>query len=160
MPETIENVGKIEKPANVPQIDFSQYPATPTITESTPAQTPSPTTSGSGSTSTVMKLNDPSYIFGVGINNGHGSAKPEWMLGPTLEALGFDDEIVEILKNKTIANLNSIGFVKSSEKRNFVFVHENGEMEVNEIDVMKLSQTDGDTLIINGGISNNGNENP
>ena len=49
---------------------------------------------------------------------------------------------------------DTLGGVKSSSAENQVAVDGNGIMEVNSLNVNKLVQTAGDTLILNGGSAN------
>lgn len=55
--------------------------------------------------------------------------------------------------NLPIATAVALGVVRGSTDENKIAVDSNGIMEVNSLNVMKLVQTDGDTLIINGGTS-------
>lgn len=55
--------------------------------------------------------------------------------------------------NISIATVDALGVVQSTTAENGVTVTSNGSMEVNSINVMKLAQTAGDTLILNGGSS-------
>lgn len=55
--------------------------------------------------------------------------------------------------NIPIATVGSLGVVQSSAAENGVTVTSNGSMEVNNINVTKLVQTAGDSLILNGGSS-------
>lgn len=55
--------------------------------------------------------------------------------------------------NVPIATIGALGVVQSSAAENGVTVTSNGSMEVNSINVMKLAQTAGDALILNGGSS-------
>lgn len=55
--------------------------------------------------------------------------------------------------NIPIATVGALGVVQSSTAENGVTVTSNGSMEVNSVNVMKLVQTDGDALILNGGSS-------
>ena len=55
--------------------------------------------------------------------------------------------------NIPIATVGALGVVQSSTAENGVTVTSNGSMEVNSINVMKLVQTAGDALILNGGSS-------
>lgn len=55
--------------------------------------------------------------------------------------------------NIPIATVGGLGVVQSSTAENGVTVTSNGSMEVNNINVMKLVQTAGDALILNGGSS-------
>lgn len=64
-------------------------------------------------------------------------------------ALAISEKSVDI----PISSAESLGVVKSSADANKVAVNADGEMEVNSINVEKLVQSDGDTLILNGGSS-------
>lgn len=55
--------------------------------------------------------------------------------------------------NISIATVGALGVVQSTAAENGVTVTSNGSMEVNSINVMKLAQTAGDALILNGGSS-------
>ena len=55
--------------------------------------------------------------------------------------------------NIPIATVGFLGVVQSSTAENGVTVTSNGSMEVNNVNVTKLVQTDGDSLILNGGSS-------
>ncbi len=55
--------------------------------------------------------------------------------------------------NIPIATVGSLGVVQSSAAENGVTVTSNGSMEVNSVNVMKLVQTAGDALVLNGGSS-------
>ena len=55
--------------------------------------------------------------------------------------------------NIPIATVGALGVVQSTAAENGVTVTSNGSMEVNNINVMKLVQTVGDALILNGGSS-------
>lgn len=55
--------------------------------------------------------------------------------------------------NIPIATVGALGVVQSSTAENGVTVTSNGSMEVNNVNVMKLVQTDGDALVLNGGSS-------
>ncbi len=55
--------------------------------------------------------------------------------------------------NIPIATVGALGVVQSTAAENGVTVTSNGSMEVNNINVMKLVQTAGDALILNGGSS-------
>lgn len=61
------------------------------------------------------------------------------------------------VSNKTvnipIATVGALGVVQSSAAENGVTVTSNGSMEVNNVNVMKLVQTAGDALVLNGGSS-------
>lgn len=64
-------------------------------------------------------------------------------------ALAISEKGVDI----PVSSAESLGVVKSSTAANMVAVKDNGEMEVNSVNVEKLVQTEGDTLILNGGSS-------
>lgn len=64
-------------------------------------------------------------------------------------ALPVNEKVVNI----GIAGI-TLGVVKASEAQNKVAIDENGEMEVNSINVNKLVQDEGSVLILNGGSSN------
>ena len=67
----------------------------------------------------------------------------------------YSGEIVDYIVDAVpIATLERLGRVKSSENENHVKVKEDGTMEVNSLNVMKLTQTDGDLLILDGGNAN------
>ena len=55
--------------------------------------------------------------------------------------------------NIPIATVGALGVVQSSAAENGVTVTSNGSMEVNNVNVMKLVQTAGDALVLNGGSS-------
>lgn len=65
------------------------------------------------------------------------------------EALPISDKAVNI----PIATAQALGVVKSSTDENKITVGSDGIMEVNNVNVTKLVQTSGDTLILNGGNS-------
>ena len=60
-----------------------------------------------------------------------------------------DDKSVDIII--PVATADVAGTVKSSAEENKVAVTEDGTMEVNSININKIVQTEGDTLILNGG---------
>ena len=62
-------------------------------------------------------------------------------------------EISSKAVNIPIATVGALGVVQSSAAENGVTVTSNGSMEVNNVNVMKLVQTAGDALILNGGSS-------
>lgn len=63
--------------------------------------------------------------------------------------LVISNKIIDI----PIATLEQCGVVKSSAIENKVAINDDGTMEVNSINVNKLTQTDGDTLILYSGTS-------
>lgn len=79
----------------------------------------------------------------------------------TIETISFNGIVVEPDENRHVelnytlpaAMADTLGGVKSSDKENQVSVNKDGYMEVNNVNVNKLVQTDGDTLILNGGTS-------
>lgn len=75
-----------------------------------------------------------------------------------LEAINFNGQDIAIIDKKAtfsynlpIATSEILGGVKSSDNMNKVSIDAEGNMEVNSLNVNKLVQTDGDTLILNGG---------
>jgi hypothetical protein len=50
-----------------------------------------------------------------------------------------------------VATMETLGLVKSSDAENKISVATNGTMEVNSVNVNKLVQTEGETLVLNGG---------
>lgn len=73
-----------------------------------------------------------------------------------LESVATDDGDLTIDKKKVTipkATATKLGLVKGSAAENKVTVAANGEMEVNSLNVNKLTQTAGDTLILNCGTS-------
>ena len=147
---------KVEQNPNVPKLDFSALPKLHVY--GMPVPTPVVETTSAAQPSKVFTVSNPSYVFGVGLDpDKNGIPQPQWMQVPTLQALGLSLEIVEKLQSGFIATTTEPGFVKSSTEVNKIFVHEDGTMEVNPIDVMKLTQNPEDTLVINGGMVENGN---
>lgn len=73
-----------------------------------------------------------------------------------IESISLNNVPLEIsgkAVNIPIATVDALGAVQSTTAENGVTVTSNGSMEVNSINVMKLAQTAGDTLILNGGSS-------
>lgn len=73
-----------------------------------------------------------------------------------IESISLNNVPLEIsgkAVNIPIATVDALGVVQSTAAENGVTVTSNGSMEVNSINVMKLAQTAGDTLILNGGSS-------
>lgn len=77
-----------------------------------------------------------------------------------LEAINFNGQDIAIVDKKATfsytytlptAMADALGGVKSSDAENKVSVDVDGYMEVNNLNVNKLTQTEGDTLILNGG---------
>ena len=62
-------------------------------------------------------------------------------------------EISSKAVNISIATTGALGVVQSTAAENGVTVTSNGSMEVNNVNVMKLVQTAGDALVLNGGSS-------
>lgn len=62
-----------------------------------------------------------------------------------------EDKVVEITYDLPIANADILGGVKSSANENKIAVADDGTMEVNSLNVNKLTQTDGEYLIFNAG---------
>lgn len=67
---------------------------------------------------------------------------------------GVDAPISEKGVNIPLATAEALGVVKSSAAENKVAVASDGTMEVNSLNISKLTQTEGDALILNGGDSN------
>lgn len=73
-----------------------------------------------------------------------------------IESISLNNVPLEIsgkAVNIPIATVDALGVVQSTAAENGVTVTSNGSMEVNSINVMKLAQTAGDALILNGGSS-------
>lgn len=74
----------------------------------------------------------------------------------TIEVININNQPL-IISNKTIniplATLQQSGVVISSSEENKVKVGDDGTMEVNSVNINKLVQNEGDTLILNGGAS-------
>lgn len=73
-----------------------------------------------------------------------------------IESISLNNVPLEIsgkAANVPIATVGALGVVQSTAAENGVTVTSNGSMEVNSINVMKLAQTAGDALILNGGSS-------
>ena len=77
-----------------------------------------------------------------------------------LEAINFNGQDIAIVDKKAtfsytydlpVAMAEALGGVKSSSAENKISVDAEGNMEVNSLNVNKLTQTEGDTLILNGG---------
>ncbi len=77
-----------------------------------------------------------------------------------LEAINFNGQDIAIVDKKAtfsytydlpVAMAEALGGVKSSDAENKISVDAEGTMEVNSLNVNKLTQTEGDTLILNGG---------
>ena len=67
---------------------------------------------------------------------------------------GVDAPISEKGVNIPLATAEALGVVKSSAAENKVAVASDGTMEVNSLNISKLTQTEGDALVLNGGDSN------
>lgn len=67
---------------------------------------------------------------------------------------GVDATISEKGVNIPLATAEALGVVKSSAAENKVAVASDGTMEVNSLNISKLTQTEGDALVLNGGDSN------
>lgn len=71
-----------------------------------------------------------------------------------IESISLNSVPIEIsgkAVNIPIATVGALGVVQSSAAENGVTVQPNGAMEVNSINVNKLVQTEGESLILNGG---------
>ena len=64
-----------------------------------------------------------------------------------------EDKVADITYALPIADADTIGGVKSSDAENKVSVAADGVMEVNSVNVNKLVQTDGEYLVLNGGVA-------
>ena len=62
-----------------------------------------------------------------------------------------DSAIAAAAYQLPVATLEALGGVKSSAAENKVSVAEDGTMEVNNLNVNKLVQTEGETLVLHGG---------
>lgn len=80
-----------------------------------------------------------------------------------LEAINFNGQDIAIVDKKAtfsyeyslpVAMADALGGVKSSAAENQIAVDAEGIMEVNNLNVNKLTQTEGDTLVLNGGSAN------
>ena len=80
-----------------------------------------------------------------------------------LEAINFNGQDIAIVGKKATfsytydlpaAMADALGGVKSSTAENKIAVDAEGTMEVNSLNVNKLTQTTGDTLVLNGGSAN------
>lgn len=54
------------------------------------------------------------------------------------------------LKRAGVATSEGLGLVKSSQKENQIRVNQDGTMELNEVNINRLVQNDGDTIILQG----------
>lgn len=66
---------------------------------------------------------------------------------------GVDIQISEKSVNIPLATAEALGVVKSSTDENKVSVASDGTMEINSVNVSKITQTEGDTLVLDGGNS-------
>ncbi len=80
-------------------------------------------------------------------NNGDVNVLEVIKLAGTALPINEDDKSVDI----PLATALSLGLVKGSNEENGVTIAPDGTMSVNNINVNKLVQTDGDTLILDGG---------
>lgn len=80
-----------------------------------------------------------------------------------LESINFNGQDIQIVDKKAtfeykytlpIADANILGGVKSSESENNISVTEDGTMEVYSLNVNKLTQTDGEYIVLDGGSAN------
>lgn len=64
----------------------------------------------------------------------------------------YMDPISKILYTKKIGTGTSLiaGLVKSSDKQNYIFIHDDATMEINSLGVNKLENVDGVQLILDG----------
>lgn len=71
----------------------------------------------------------------------------------TIKINGIEQEVTDKVVDLPMATAEKLGFVKGSDAENQVAILEDGSLEVNTLNVNKLVQTDGETLILNGGSS-------
>jgi prophage DNA circulation protein len=79
--------------------------------------------------------------------------------GHDAKLAGIDSTVVDVIDSKIaaaayalpVATVDALGGVKSSEAENGVAVAADGTMSVNNVNVNKLVQTEGEELILNGG---------
>ena len=111
------------------------------------------------------KANNDAIVKGYDTEEGHVNGLVDNVAA--LLAVGAEANIIEALKLGTadnaslpvndksvvipVATAETLGVVKSSEKENEVSVTTEGIMQVNSLNVNKLSQTTGEWLILNGG---------
>lgn len=72
-----------------------------------------------------------------------------------IESITLSGVSLDILNKNVdipVATMEALGLVKSSNAENKITVVSDGTMEVNSINVNKLVQTDGEELILNGGV--------
>ena len=70
---------------------------------------------------------------------------------PATVLAGVESMIAAAAYELPTATLEILGGVKSSAAENKVSVADDGTMEVNSLNVNKLVQTEGETLVLNGG---------
>ena len=64
---------------------------------------------------------------------------------------GVETQVVEKTVDIPLATTTQFGLVKGSNAENEVAVKENGVMSVNTLNIQKLSQTEGETLVLDCG---------
>ena len=64
---------------------------------------------------------------------------------------GVETQVVEKTVDIPLATTTQFGLVKGSNAENEVAVKENGVMSVNALNIQKLSQTEGETLVLDCG---------
>ena len=71
-----------------------------------------------------------------------------------IESISTLDGALDITSKNVVlptASVEKVGLVKSSEAENGIVVADNGEMSVNSVNVTKLTQTENEWVILNGG---------
>ena len=63
----------------------------------------------------------------------------------------METQVVEKTVNIPLATTTQFGLVKGSDAENEVAIKEDGVMSVNTLNIQKLSQTEGETLILDCG---------
>lgn len=67
---------------------------------------------------------------------------------------GVELQVTEGVVDLPIATQEKIGLVKGSNEDNKISILEDGTMEVNSLDVTRLTQTNGDSFVLDGGFIN------
>lgn len=66
----------------------------------------------------------------------------------------LEERVIQLENNRIdapIASENVLGLVLGSKNENKIYIEKDGTMEVNSLNVNKLTQTDGEYLVMNGG---------
>lgn len=80
----------------------------------------------------------------------HNNIEPFYM-GKVVKGVKVNGTLLDLVNNEV--NIE-VPFIKSSDVENQISVAEDGTMEVNSVNVNKLVQTEGESLILNGGSAN------